>query len=178
MVAKNLSDIYARPDTWVLASPGSSKFIAKNRPYNSVQTIRFCSDAAGSPSHVSKDDGRSAEGSRRLRSLLPRPSRAPARKRVWNLSQEFLALLSQHVRKTGKPIRTQDSKQSWRTATPLGSNSTCQGYTLALESTIGNDNRFQLRNIRHRADSAMPRNPAKDSRPSFGWAHVRIWERD
>ena len=32
----------------------------------------------------------------------------------------------------------------------------------------------------HRADSAMPRNPAKDSRPSFGRAHVRprVWERD
>ena len=55
-------------------------------------------------------------------SLVPRPSRAPARKRVWNLSQDFLALLSQHVRKTGKPIRTQDSKKScdfnayWNTA--------------------------------------------------------------
>ena len=30
-------------------------------------------------------------------SLVPRPSRAPARKRVWNLSQDFLALLNQHV---------------------------------------------------------------------------------
>ena len=55
-------------------------------------------------------------------SLVPSPSRALARKRVWNLSQDFLALLSQHVRKTGKPIRTQDSKQScdfnayWNTA--------------------------------------------------------------
>ena len=29
-------------------------------------------------------------------SLVPRPSRAPARKRVWNLSQDFLALLNQH----------------------------------------------------------------------------------
>ena len=53
---------------------------------------------------------------------FPRPSRAPARKRVWNPSQDFLALLSQHVQKTGKPIRTQDSKQScdfnayWNTA--------------------------------------------------------------
>ena len=28
------------------------------------------------------------------------------------------------------------------------------------------------------ADLAMPRNPAKDSRPSFGRAHVRVWERD
>ena len=28
-------------------------------------------------------------------SLVPRPSRAPARKRVWNLSQDFLALLNQ-----------------------------------------------------------------------------------
>ena len=45
-------------------------------------------------------------------SIVPRPSRAPARKRVWNLSQDFLPLLSQHVRKTGNPIRTQDSKQS------------------------------------------------------------------
>ena len=54
---------------------------------------------------------------------FPRPSRAPARKKVWNLSHGFLALLSRrHVRKTGKPIRTQDSKQScdfnayWNTA--------------------------------------------------------------
>ena len=45
-------------------------------------------------------------------SLVPRPSRAPARKEGLELSQDFLALLSQHVRKTGKPIRTQDSKQS------------------------------------------------------------------
>ena len=29
-------------------------------------------------------------------SRVPRPSRAPARKRVWNLSQDFLALLNQH----------------------------------------------------------------------------------
>ena len=27
---------------------------------------------------------------------VPRPSHAPARKRVWNLSQDFLALLNQH----------------------------------------------------------------------------------
>ena len=30
---------------------------------------------------------------------------------------------------------------------------------------------------RHRAASAMPRKPAKASRPSFGRAHVRVWER-
>ena len=36
------------------------------------------------------------------------------------------------------------------------------------------DNRSELRKIRQRADSAMPRNPAKD--PSFGRAHVRVWE--
>ena len=29
-------------------------------------------------------------------SLVPRPSRAPAQKGVWNLSQDFLALLNQH----------------------------------------------------------------------------------
>ena len=65
---------------------------------------------------------------------------------------------------------------SMRTGTPLGSNSNCQVYTLALESAHtqkAHDNRK-----RHRADSAMPRNPAKDSRPSFGRAHVRVWERD
>ena len=55
-------------------------------------------------------------------SLVPRPSRVPA--------EESLALLSQHVRKTGKPIRTQDSKQScdfnayWNTA-----QSNCQVYS-------------------------------------------------
>ena len=43
---------------------------------------------------------------------FPDPHVCPPEKRVWNLSQDFLALLSQHVRKTGKPIRTQDSKQS------------------------------------------------------------------
>ena len=67
---------------------------------------------------------------------------------------------------------------SMRTGTPLGSNSNCQVYTLALESARtpkAHDNRFEKR---HRADSAMPRNPAKDSRPSFGRAHVRVWERD
>ena len=60
-------------------------------------------------------------------SLVPSPSRAPPERGFWNLSQDFLALLSQHVRKMGKPIRTQDSKQScdfnayWNT----GSNSNC-----------------------------------------------------
>ena len=68
---------------------------------------------------------------------------------------------------------------SMRTGTPLGSNSNCQVYTLALESARtpkAHDKRSELRNKRHRADSAMPRNPAKDSRPSFGRAHVRVWE--
>ena len=120
-----------------------------------------------------------------IHSLVPRPSHAPARKRVWNLSQDFLALLSQHVRKTGKPIRTQDSKEScdfnayWNTARfqfQLPS-----VYMLALESARtpkAHDNRSELCKILHRADSAMPRNPAKDSRPSFGRVHVRVWERD
>ena len=57
---------------------------------------------------------------------------------------------------------------SMRTVTPLGSNSNCQVYMLALESDRtpkAHDNRSELRNKRHRADSAMPRNPAKDSRP-------------
>ena len=70
---------------------------------------------------------------------------------------------------------------SMRTGTPLGSNSNYQVYTLALESARtpkAHDNRFELRIIRQRADSAMPRNPAKDSRPSFGRVHVRVWERD
>ena len=44
--------------------------------------------------------GQQKRGARRQRlpgtSLVPRPSRAPARKRVWNLSQDFLALLNQH----------------------------------------------------------------------------------
>ena len=64
---------------------------------------------------------------------------------------------------------------SMRTGTPLGSNSNCQVYTLALKSARTPK---ELRNIRHRADSAMPRNPGKDSRPSFGQAHVMVWERD
>ena len=70
---------------------------------------------------------------------------------------------------------------SMRTGTPLGSNSNCLVYMLALESDRtpkAHDNRSELRKIRHRADSAMPRNPAKDSRPSFGRVHVRVWERD
>ena len=48
---------------------------------------------------------------------------------------------------------------SMRTGTPLGSNSNCQVYTLALESARtpkAHDNRSEKR---HRADSAMPRNP-------------------
>ena len=43
---------------------------------------------------------------------------------------------------------------SMRTGTPLGSNSNCQVYTLALESARtpkAHDNRSELRNIRHRA---------------------------
>ena len=98
-----------------------------------------------------------------------RPSRTPARK-------SFLALLSQHVRKTGKPIRTQDSKQSsdfnayWYTA---------QFQLPSVYTRIGigpykaHDNRSELRKIRHRADSALPRNPA--NAPSFGRAHVRVY---
>ena len=96
----------------------------------------------------------------------------PPEKRVWNLSQDFLVLLSQHVQKTGKPIRTQDSTQScdfnayWNTAR----------FQFQLPSVIytrigigpyAQKAGSELRNIRHRADSAMPRNPAKDSRPSF-----------
>ena len=99
-------------------------------------------------------------------SLIPRPSRAPARKRVWNLSQDFLALLSQHVRKMGKPIRTQDLKQScdfnayWNTAR----------LPSVLESARmpkAHGNHSEIRKIRHPADSAMPRNPAKDSRRDY-----------
>ena len=59
---------------------------------------------------------------------------------------------------------------SMRTGTPLDSNSNCQLYRLALESAHtpkAHDNRSELRKICHCADSAMPRNPAKDSRPSF-----------
>ena len=70
---------------------------------------------------------------------------------------------------------------SMHTGTPLGSNSNCQVYMLTLESARtpkAHDNRSELCKIRHRADSAMPRNPVKDSRPSFGRAHVRVWERD
>ena len=132
--------------------------------------------------HVRVDVGTGPGGYRV--SLVPRTSRAPARKRVWNLSQDFLALLSQHVRKTGKPIRAQDSKRScdfnayWNTARFRFQ---LPNIMLALESARrpkAHDNRSELRNKRHRADSAMPRNPAKDSRPSFGRAHVRVWERD
>ena len=104
--------------------------------------------------------------------VYARPSCTPARK-------SFLALLSQHVRKTGKPIRTQDSKQSsdfnayWYTA---------QFQLPSVYTRIGigpykaHDNRSELRKIRHHADSALPINPAND--PSFGRAHVRVWERD
>ena len=50
-----------------------------------------------------------------------------------------LGLESQHVRKTGRPIRTQEWKQrhvtSMRTGTPPSSN--CQVYMLALESAQG-----------------------------------------
>ena len=49
---------------------------------------------------------------------------------------------------------------SMRTGTPLGSNSNCLVYMLALESDRtpkAHDNRSELRKIRHRADSVMPR---------------------
>ena len=113
-------------------------------------------------------------------SLVPRSSRVPARKRVWNLSQDFLALLSQHVRKrvSQSERRLRNSHvTSMRTGTPLGSNSNCQVYMLALESACtpkAHDKRSKLRKIRHCADSAMPRNPAKIP----DQAHVSVWERD
>ena len=56
---------------------------------------------------------------------------------------------------------------SMRTGTPLGSNSNCQVYTLALESAHtpkAHDNRSELRNIRHRADSANPADPLSGGR--------------
>ena len=58
---------------------------------------------------------------------------------------------------------------SMRTGRPLGSNSNCQVYTLALESAVRPKHMTIVLNYvkRHRADSAMPRNPAKDSRPSI-----------
>ena len=42
----------------------------------------------------------------------PDPHVTPAQKRVWCLTSEFLVVLSQHVRKTGKPIRLLDLKLS------------------------------------------------------------------
>ena len=41
---------------------------------------------------------------------VPDPHVTPARKRVWYLTSEFLVVLSQHVRKTGNPIRLLDLK--------------------------------------------------------------------
>ena len=42
----------------------------------------------------------------------PDPHVTPSRKRVWYLTSEFLVVLSQHVRKTGNPIRSLDLKLS------------------------------------------------------------------
>ena len=74
--------------------------------------------------------------------------------------QDYLALQSQHVRKTGRPIGMQDSKQS------------CDLRVCTPES---HENQSELCKLRRRADSAMPRNPARESRPFFGLAHVRVW---
>ena len=41
---------------------------------------------------------------------VPDPDVTPARMRVWCLKSEFLVVLSQHVRKTGNPIRALDLK--------------------------------------------------------------------
>ena len=41
---------------------------------------------------------------------VPDPHVTPARKRVWYLTSEFLVVLSQHVWKTGNPIRSLDLK--------------------------------------------------------------------
>ena len=43
---------------------------------------------------------------------VPDPHVTPARKRVWYLTSEFLVVLSQHVWKTGNPIRSLDLKLS------------------------------------------------------------------
>ena len=42
----------------------------------------------------------------------PDPHVTPSRKRVWYLTSECLVVLSQHVRKTGNPIRSLDLKLS------------------------------------------------------------------
>ena len=42
----------------------------------------------------------------------PDPHVTPSRKRVWYLTSEFLVVLSQHVRKTGNPMRSLDLKLS------------------------------------------------------------------
>ena len=44
-------------------------------------------------------------------SLVPRPH-PQEEERVWYLTSEFLVVLSQHVRKTGNPIRLLDLLQS------------------------------------------------------------------
>ena len=43
---------------------------------------------------------------------VPDPHVTPAQKRVWYLTSEFLVVLSQHVWKTGNPIRSLDLKLS------------------------------------------------------------------
>ena len=42
----------------------------------------------------------------------PDPHVTPSQKRVWYLTSECLVVLSQHVRKTGNPIRSLDLKLS------------------------------------------------------------------
>ena len=98
-----------------------------------------------------------------------------------NLSQDFLALLSQHVRKTGKPIRTQDSKQSsdfnaYCTGTPLNSN--CQVYILALESARTKHMTIVLNYVKYVIVLIQHCQEILRNDPSFGRAHVRVWERD
>ena len=52
------------------------------------------------------------EGSGEMVVSAPDPHVTPSRKRVWYLTSECLVVLSQHVRKTGNPIRSLDLKLS------------------------------------------------------------------
>ena len=94
---------------------------------------------------------------------FPDPHVRPPERGVWK------ALLSQHVRKTGKPIRTQESKQScdWNTAR-------FQFQLPSVYARIG-IGPYAQSTVLNYVIYVIVSNARRAPRDSFGRAHVRVW---
>ena len=111
-------------------------------------------------------------------SLIPRPSHMCAQRRVQWLSSNFLAL-EVHV-PTCKLHNIMSLSCDLCTGLPFQDSVGIMEVALKLHGELQTVNWIGLPILMCSPslfpDSAQPRN--KVTRPSFGWAHVRIWARD